>query len=62
MEEAMSRCKELDECEGISFAHKYNGDRNSKGYHNGYGYQLRRSSLVNNNRYFEFSFKKRLVP
>lgn len=38
LEEAMTRCLELDECGGISFSHMYWGDRKSSGPHRGYGY------------------------
>lgn len=45
LEEAMTRCLELSECDGVTFAHKYWGDYKSKGFHHGYGYQLRKSIL-----------------
>lgn len=29
IEEAMTRCLEIDECDGVTFTHKYWGDKNS---------------------------------
>lgn len=38
LQEAVKRCTEIIECEGITYTHKYDGDSNSKGFAGGYGY------------------------
>lgn len=38
MEEAMTKCLESDDCEGVTYSHKYWGDYKSQGFYYGYGY------------------------
>jgi hypothetical protein len=58
----MSRCLELsDDCGGVTWSHKYWGDKKSTGPFRGYGYQLRKFGvgdiLVDSgNRNFEASW------
>lgn len=56
----MTWCLEIEECEGVTFAHRYSGDYLAKGFYHGYGYQLRKASLIKEKyKFFEFSFVKR---